>query len=545
VLWGGRRVEELALLESAALGPRERDFATAARRAARRQRWTRRALLVAAPTVLLGTILAVQAWNRHAAIARADAAVTRALRQMAVARHETSTELVLRDAAFAAYDAGADKLGQALWRGVLRLSDEERVAYEEAREPINEALARVGGYEPARRAAADVAAALCLLAERGQDTKGRDTAARDLRIFDDQRRYVELAAGLGFITVHTRPPAAGIVLARFADRDADGILEEEQLGPIAAELPTGPWPAGSYLLTLTAQGHDTLRYPFLLARGAKTTLTIPLAPRGSIPAGFVYVPAGRSLFGASSVDPSTEHQSPLRERYTAAFLISRTEVTFGDWAEYVQALPPKKQSNAALHGLLSISATGQVMMDLRQWQGTLMAPGEMQRYTMADFGRERDHVDWRRWPVMYVSFEDALQYAAWLDASGRAPGARMCTEVEWERAARGADGRPFALGYVLRPSDASFGETYGLPSAGRRWLDEVGSFPNGRSVYGVDDMIGSVGELVAATRPGLTALKAGEWRKPAALQRADRVEIVDAQLRSTEIGLRICAPSPI
>ena len=53
--------------------------------------------------------------------------------------------------------------------------------------------------------------------------------------------------------------------------------------------------------------------------------------------------------------------------------------------------------------------------------------------------------DWLRLPVAGIAWEDAQAYVAWL-ASGRVPGARLCAEREWERAARGADGRLYAHG---------------------------------------------------------------------------------------------------
>lgn len=53
--------------------------------------------------------------------------------------------------------------------------------------------------------------------------------------------------------------------------------------------------------------------------------------------------------------------------------------------------------------------------------------------------------DWLRMPVSAISREDALAYLAWLDRSGRIPGARLCTEYEWARA--------------VNTDDANFDET--------------------------------------------------------------------------------------
>ena len=60
-----------------------------------------------------------------------------------------------------------------------------------------------------------------------------------------------------------------------------------------------------------------------------------------------------------------------------------------------------------------------------------------------------------------VSAVDAERYFAWLRQTGRVPGARFCTELEWERAARGADDRLFPHGDELAGSDANLDVSYG------------------------------------------------------------------------------------
>jgi hypothetical protein len=64
-----------------------------------------------------------------------------------------------------------------------------------------------------------------------------------------------------------------------------------------------------------------------------------------------------------------------------------------------------------------------------------------------------------KFPVSAVSYEDAIAYAAWLDRTRRVVGARLCDDHEWERAARGGDGRVFPTGATL--VDANIDVTYG------------------------------------------------------------------------------------
>jgi len=94
------------------------------------------------------------------------------------------------------------------------------------------------------------------------------------------------------------------------------------------------------------------------------------------------------------------------------------------------------------------------------------------------WGGQDDH------PIVNVTYDDAVAYCNWA-------GVELPTEAQWEKAARGTDGRIWPWGNKWDNRKCHSGES------GIDKTTPVGSFPSGASPYGVMDMAGNVWEWCA------------------------------------------------
>jgi formylglycine-generating enzyme required for sulfatase activity len=263
----------------------------------------------------------------------------------------------------------------------------------------------------------------------------------------------------------------------------------------------------------------------------------------------LYVPPGTFLFGsADSTDLRRGflNAAPVHEVTTPGYFIAQHEVTIGEWIAFLDDLAPDERRRRTPSSISPQASLQLTELAPKKWQLTItpstrtyvVETGQRLRY---DKRTRRAEQDWTRFPVAAVSFEDANAYTAWLDRTGRVPGAHVCDEYEWERAARGADGRRFPNGATLAPDDADIDVTYGREPVAFG-PDEVGSHPASRSPVGADDMAGNVWEWTRSVQaPGLPVARGGGWYNAELSARSVNREWGEPTQRHVWIGVRVCA----
>jgi eukaryotic-like serine/threonine-protein kinase len=156
----------------------------------------------------------------------------------------------------------------------------------------------------------------------------------------------------------------------------------------------------------------------------------------------VAIPAGEFLMGSD--DPEADdNEKPVSKVFVGPFSIDKFEVTNGRYLRCIEAgicpRPPNRGYDDSTKANL---------------------------------------------PVTVVSYQAAVAYCRWV-------GKRLPTEAEWEKAARGTDGRRYPWGNTFEAERANVGYSV-------RATTPVGSYPQGASPYGVMDLAGNVWEWTSS-----------------------------------------------
>jgi eukaryotic-like serine/threonine-protein kinase len=197
-----------------------------------------------------------------------------------------------------------------------------------------------------------------------------------------------------------------------------------------------------------------------LGRGQSQT-----EPRSADGMEMIYVPAGEFLMGSTDADrKAADDEKPQHIVYLDAFWIDRTEVTNAQYVQFLNARGGHKGT-----------CGGQDCIDTKVEDKESHIFRQDERYVVES--------GFKNHPVIEVTWYGAQAYCEWV-------GVRLPTEAEWEKAARGTDGRRYPWGSDAPDCrKAQYAECSGMTVA-------VGTRPAGASPYGALDMAGNVWEWV-------------------------------------------------
>ena len=328
-------------------------------------------------------------------------------------------------------------------------------------------------------------------------------------------------------------PAASVPVAPAREGVEEGPSPEPTTGPAPLEQPWDstpappPTPASPAAPVVEARPFARPRpgKTIVLASGQEVQLFVYTLPQNAGEIEMLHVPAGDFWMGSDDPDAFERERPRHRQTLAHSYWIARTPTTWDEWMTY--------------------SKVAQRTEGVRRpsWWDSLPEPR----------GRH---------PVVAVSWDAAHEYCRWA-------GLRLPSEAEWEKAARGTDGRRYPWGNTFDPRRLNFADKNCLGDVkgpGGKTLDQlggrdltaddgfaytapVGTFPLGVSPYGLLDMAGNAASW---TEDRATAgahrnangnervYRGGSWRSTAhGCRCADRNSYPPSR-NDGNIGFRVC-----
>ncbi|MFN7972342.1 MAG: SUMF1/EgtB/PvdO family nonheme iron enzyme [Acidobacteriota bacterium] len=296
-------------------------------------------------------------------------------------------------------------------------------------------------------------------------------------------KYARELQGDGAMTFISEPPGAHVYLATYVSR-GPRLVPENEVYVGVTPVSRSPVPMGSYLATLRKHGYPDVLLPIRIDRGTHYGTPVRLPPASAIAAGFVYIPAGPFIrYGA----PLAGHPSPETIKLDA-FCIARNPVTMAEYLAFVNDLAASEGVEAATRRVPRVNETA----------GHYFLP-DGEGFRIPDVDQDGDRWD-ERFPVFGISADDAEAYCAWRARKNGLP-IRLPSSDEWEKAARGADGRAYPWG-----NRWELGLSHSLTSDSRQGPEPIGRASD-VSPFGVLGLGGNVQDWTATPRDGAEHLR--------------------------------------
>jgi len=340
-----------------------------------------------------------------------------------------------------------------------------------------------------------------------------------VRVYDSEGRYAGRLEGHGTLQIRTDPSGAAATLCTYVEERPLLVSKHERT---VGQTPVSPFtlPMGSYLLILKMPGYADTRCPVFIDREEYQTVDIELFKPDQVGEGFVYVPRGEFFVGSATPDDPADL---IRETRLEGFFIGKHELTCQEYLAFlndVAKTDPKRAMAHAPRGRFTywILRDGQFVKD-RKVRGPREGPN---------------------FPIHTICYHDALAYCKWRTQKENAT-YRLPTHIEWEKAARGVDGRLYPWGNHFDPVLCNMRH-----SKKTCIVEPVGTFPHDCSPYGAMDMAGNQTELCADpnAKPGWCMGKGATFFDPPRACRCAYKDPNDAHARHTQYSFRVLKELP-
>ncbi len=393
------------------------------------------------------------------------------------------------------------------------LEEQLLAASEAADNHFSRAFALVGSQ---RLLLEDMGRVRILLAEHAERRGRHDVAGRLLRevtfLYNPDGVHDRLLEPSGALVLRTDRPAQASLIP--LSEDPRGIAMVALQAVLEGPTPLGPVQLnpGSYRLELRFVG-GSLSVPLAIRRGQRLELDLRLLKAEQIPPGFVYVPAMPALLGG---DAEAGHGLPPIAVDAPGFLMAELEVSLAEFCRFL----------AGSSDAQGFNLTRSLRDSIVAWAPSTDAIGRRPAWDIAWF--------WAR------------KYCDWLNSQQIYPQpVRLPTELEWELAARGTDGRWFPWGNGLDPSEnrADLGLQRGAPGLPADPADH----PEDRSPFAVLNLTGGVSEWTQschAKNPQLAVLRGGSFLFQTELPRSARRRFHSTDVPVAGAGIRLVMDLP-
>ncbi|MEN0065425.1 MAG: bifunctional serine/threonine-protein kinase/formylglycine-generating enzyme family protein [Myxococcota bacterium] len=322
----------------------------------------------------------------------------------------------------------------------------------------------------------------------------------------DAEAYLD---GQGTVTLQTHPPGAKVEVWRYEEQNRRLVLVREPDLDTTTPLVEQPFPMGSYRLTLKHPDRAEVLYPIEISRQqsweAKEAIWLP--PKDYLSDDEVYVAAGWYYVGGDASEAYDNH--PLARVWLSGFVMQRVPVTNEEYLAFLDACDddareryvprPRSQPEGPLEEPLFDKVGGRYVL---------------QHQEVPIHGRL---------PVTNVDWHCAMAYLNW-KAEDRGRPWRLPGDLEWEKAARGADGRIFPWGNHLEASRCRLFNSQVEPMNPVP-VDEAQFQASDESPYGVCGLAGNVRDWCydarrsqpsnppqPAPEGGKAIVRGGSWR---------------------------------